>query len=133
MSESSTLFQATGKRKTSIARVILRPGTGAYHINSGRSLDDYFTNKTHRLKINKPFRITETEGRFDVYVRLDGGGMTGQADALCHGISRALLKVSSEYRKSLKKEGMLTRDSRIKERKKYGQPGARKRFQYSKR
>jgi len=133
MPEEVSKFGATGKRKTSIARVVLRPGEGKFHLNSGRDLDNYFPNRTLRLKIMKPFRVTETEGKFDVTARLDGGGTTGQADALCHGIARALLGVDVEYRKLLKKEGLLRRDSRIKERKKYGQPGARKRFQYSKR
>ena len=128
-----TRFRGTGKRKTSVARVILKPGNGKFHINRGRSIEDYFPSEALRLRILKPFRVTETEGRFDVQVRLDGGGVSGQADALRHGISRALLGVSPDYRKPLKVEGLLTRDDRIKERKKYGQPGARKRFQYSKR
>ena len=133
MSEESNQFQATGKRKTAIARVILRPGDGTFHINADRGIEIYFPSKTYRLKVLRPFRITETEGKFDVYARIDGGGVSGQADALSHGIARALLKVSLDYRQSLKQQGLLTRDSRIKERKKYGQPGARKRFQYSKR
>ena len=130
----ATNFQATGKRKSAIARVILRPGEGKFFINStGRELENYFPSKAHRIKVNTPFRITETEGQFDVYARLDGGGVAGQADALCHGIARALLGVSPDYRKLLKVQGMLTRDARIKERKKYGQRGARARYQFSKR
>ena len=134
MSQESTTFSATGKRKSAIARVILRPGEGKYFINTARrELENYFPSEAHRIKVNTAFRITETEGQFDVFVRFDGGGVAGQADALCHGIARALLHVSPDYRAPLKTKGLLTRDARIKERKKYGQPGARKRFQYSKR
>lgn len=133
MAEQDTRFRATGKRKSAIARVILIPGGGGFRINRGRAFEDYFPDETLRRRILKPFRVTETEGQFDVQCRLDGGGISGQADALRHGISRALLEVSDDYRKPLKVEGLLTRDARIKERKKYGQPGARKRYQYSKR
>lgn len=125
-------YYATGKRKTSIARVYLRPGSGQIQVNR-REFDEYFPNPIHRVTVKRPFVVTETEGKFDVYAHLNGGGISGQADALRHGISRALLVVNAELRPKLKKEGLLTRDSRIKERKKYGQPGARKRFQYSKR
>ena len=134
MSQESTNFSATGKRKSAIARVTLRPGDGKFFINSTRrELENYFPSEGHRIRVHIPFKVTECEGQFDVYARLDGGGVAGQADALCHGIARALLGVSPDYRALLKAKGMLTRDSRIKERKKYGQPGARKKFQYSKR
>lgn len=133
MPEESTRFQATGRRKTSVARVILSPGSGGFQINAGRALDDYFPDETLRRRVQKPFQVTETFGKFNVRARLNGGGVSGQADALRHGIARALLLVDPEFRRLLKKEGLLTRDARIKERKKYGQPGARKRFQYSKR
>lgn len=125
-------YYATGRRKCSVARVYLRPGSGKWTINK-RELDNYFPNPIHRRMVQKPFDVTETGGKFDVYALLDGGGVSGQAGALRHGISRALLVFNQEAREKLKKEGFLTRDSRIKERKKYGQPGARKRFQFSKR
>jgi len=131
--ETTTQFHAVGKRKTAIARVFLRPGTGEFRLNGTRPLDEFFPNEALRLRVRTPFRITETEGRFDVYARLHGGGVAGQADALKHGIAKALLAYDVNLREPLKKAGLLTRDARIKERKKYGQPGARKRFQYSKR
>jgi len=129
---AENIFQATGKRKTSIARVLLKAGTGKITINE-RELDDYFTRPTARMKVMKPFNLTETAGKVDVDINVDGGGIAGQADAICHGISRALLGFNPDLRLKLKKAGMLTRDSRIVERKKYGRRKARRRFQFSKR
>jgi small subunit ribosomal protein S9 len=125
-------YYATGKRKTSIARVWLKQGDGKITINK-RSMDDYLKRETAKMIIRQPLELTETLGKFDVFVNVRGGGMSGQAGAIKHGISKALLEVNPDFRTLLKKNGFLTRDSRIKERKKYGQPGARKRFQYSKR
>jgi small subunit ribosomal protein S9 len=125
-------WYATGKRKTSIARVWLKPGSGVYIIND-RKLEEYFPRPTLRMTLNEPFEVTETLGRYDVMANVNGGGLAGQSDAVRHGIARALLTVNPELRSALKKAGLLTRDSRIVERKKYGRPGARKRFQYSKR
>jgi len=125
-------YYATGKRKTSVARVWLKQGEGKITINK-RSIDDYLKRETAKMIIRQPLELTETLGKFDVYVNVRGGGMSGQAGAIKHGISKALLEVNSDFRSLLKKNGFLTRDSRAKERKKYGQPGARKRFQYSKR
>lgn len=125
-------FYATGKRKTAIARVWLTPGSGKVIVNKMQA-EDYFggTFKTHTLA--KPFKITETEDQFDILATLVGGGKSAQLDALTHGISRALLVVDGENRLPLKKSGLLTRDPRQKERKKYGQKGARAKFQFSKR
>ncbi len=125
-------FYATGKRKTAVARVWLTPGSGKIVVNK-MSADDYFgkTFKTH--KIEKPFKVTETFENYDVMATLAGGGKSAQVDALTHGISRALLGVDQENRSALKKSGLLTRDPRMKERKKYGQKGARAKFQFSKR
>ncbi len=125
-------FYATGKRKTSIARVWLTPGEGKIIVNR-RSLEDNFSRATSRMGILQPLRLTRTEGQYNISVNVRGGGLSGQADAIKHGISKALLEVNQSLRPTLKKAGFITRDSRIKERKKYGQPGARKRFQYSKR
>ena len=126
-------FYATGKRKTAIARVRLRPGTGEVHLND-RALDEYFGgHEALKLLIRQPFTLTETGEKFDVSARIHGGGVTAQAGALRHGISRALCVFDLELRKRLKKAGFLSRDARIKERKKYGQKGARRRFQFSKR
>ncbi|PYQ36814.1 MAG: 30S ribosomal protein S9 [Acidobacteria bacterium] len=123
---------ATGRRKTSMARVRLTPGTGAITINQ-RPLDDYFPNNVLKMIIKQPLLSVEAADKFDIYVRVAGGGASGQAGAIRHGISRALTEYNSELRKKLKKEGFLTRDPRMKERKKYGQRGARARFQFSKR
>ncbi len=125
-------YYATGKRKSAIARVWLMPGTGKVTVNQ-MDPDAYFGGifKTH--KIDKPLTITETTEQFDIYATLKGGGKSAQVDALSHGISKALLEVDSEYRLPLKKSGLLTRDPRVKERKKYGQKGARAKFQFSKR
>jgi small subunit ribosomal protein S9 len=123
---------ATGKRKTAVARVWMKDGSGVFTINN-RNFDDYFTREVLKKIIQQPLEITNQMGKFDFYITLGGGGIAGQADALKHGISRALCEFDAELRPVLKKAGFLTRDSRMKERKKYGQPGARKRFQFSKR
>jgi small subunit ribosomal protein S9 len=125
-------FNATGKRKTSIARVRMEPGEGKFLVNE-RALKEYFTRETGEMVVLQPFDITGTRNRFDVTVNVQGGGMTGQAEAIRHGISKALLLYNQEFKDALKKAGLLTRDSRIKERKKYGLRGARRRPQYSKR
>jgi len=124
--------QATGKRKTAIAQVRVRDGSGIIAIN-GRTLEDYLVRITSRMVVRQPLEVTETTDRFDVTVSVNGGGLAAQADAIRHGISRALCLINADFRPPLKRAGYLTRDDRIKERKKYGQPGARKRFQYSKR
>ena len=129
---SSVQHYGTGRRKTSTARVILRPGTGSFKVND-RTLEQYFFDETHRMLVKRPLEASDTLTKFDVIVSVDGGGMHGQAGAVQHGIARALVEFSTELRGVLKKEGFLTRDPRMKERKKYGQPGARKRFQFSKR
>jgi len=122
----------TGRRKAAVARVYLRSGSGEISVN-GRTLEDYFPNNVLRMVVRQPLQITETTDKFDVAVTVAGGGPTGQAGAVRHGISRALLEFNGELRDRLKREGLLTRDARIKERKKYGQKGARARFQFSKR
>lgn len=123
---------ATGKRKTSIARVYMKEGSGVITVNK-RNFDDYFTRDSLKMLIKQPLELAGKNEQFDFYVNVCGGGMAGQAGAVKHGISKALVEYDAELRSTLKKEGFLTRDSRIKERKKYGQPGARKRFQFSKR
>jgi small subunit ribosomal protein S9 len=123
---------ATGKRKTSVARVRLFPGTGQIVVN-GRAFDEYFTRESLRLVVRQPFDASNQVGRWDVSASLSGGGPTGQAGALRHGIARALEKTDPGFRPNLKRSGLLTRDARKKERKKYGQRGARARFQFSKR
>ena len=125
-------YYGTGRRKTSVARVYLRPGSGQVTINK-RTLEQYFGREVLRKIALQPLELTETGEQFDVYVNVHGGGLSGQAGAVRHGISRALLAADEELRPPLKKSGMLTRDPRKAERKKYGQPGARKRYQYSKR
>ena len=122
----------TGRRKTSTARVYLRPGTGAITVNK-REFDTYFPNEALQMIIRQPLRLTETTEKFDIVVNVLGGGTAGQAGAVRHGITRALMEYNADLRSSLKKAGLVTRDPRKKERKKYGQKGARKRFQYSKR
>ncbi len=124
--------QAVGRRKTSVARVILRPGSGGWSIN-GRTLDEYFPRPAHRIRIEDPLRVAESEGTFDVQVRVRGGGLTGQADAIRMGLARALSIHDEEVRAPMREGGMLTRDARKVERKKPGRPKARKRFQFSKR
>jgi small subunit ribosomal protein S9 len=130
---ASTLqYYGTGRRKSSAARVTLTPGSGNIEINR-RSFDDYFPNNVLKMIIRQPLLLTETADKFDVRVLVEGGGPSGQAGAIRHGIARALTVFNAELRKRLKKEGLLRRDSRVKERKKYGQRGARARFQFSKR
>jgi small subunit ribosomal protein S9 len=123
---------ATGKRKTAIARVRMKPGTGQVIVN-GRPMTEYFPREVLHMRIQNPFEVVGAEARWDVTARITGGGVAGQADALRHGISRALEKTDETLRPSLKTKGLLTRDARKKERKKYGQKGARARFQFSKR
>jgi len=125
-------FYGTGRRKTSIARIFLRPGTGDIQVNR-RSLNVSFPTEVLRMQIQKPLQLTETLGKYDVLATTTGGGVSGQAGALRLGIARALVKANPDLRADLKKAGLLTRDARIKERKKYGLAGARKRFQFSKR
>lgn len=125
-------FYATGRRKTSVARVWMKPGTGEIHINK-RPIDDYFGRPTSKMVVRQPLELTENMGKFDITVNVSGGGPSGQAGAIKHGITKALLAVDPELRTSLKKAGFITRDSRIKERKKYGRRGARRSFQFSKR
>lgn len=123
---------ATGKRKTSIARIWLEPGEGSFLVNE-RALKDYFGRETSEMVVLQPFDLTGTRNQFDVTVNVHGGGTTGQAEAIRHGISKALLQYNQDFKDALKKGGFLTRDSRVKERKKYGRRGARRRPQYSKR
>jgi small subunit ribosomal protein S9 len=125
-------FLGTGRRKTATARVRIKPGSGKITINK-RPFENYFPVEEHRLVVSEPFVATENADKFDVRVNVHGGGQQGQAGAVRLGIARALLEYDTELRPTLKAEGLLTRDAREKERKKYGQPGARKRFQYSKR
>ena len=122
----------TGRRKTSTARVFLRAGSGNFTVNQ-KPIDQYFFDETHRMIIKQPLQVSDALNKFDILVNVEGGGMRGQAGAVQHGIARALVEFNAELRPSLKKAGFLTRDPRMKERKKYGQPGARKRFQFSKR
>jgi len=129
---SETPFYGTGRRKTATARVFLRPGNGGVQVN-GRDLETYFPSDILRMVVRQPLVLTETAERVDVVATVEGGGYAGQAGAVRHGISRALLEFDGELRERLKSAGLLTRDPRKKERKKYGQPGARKRFQFSKR
>jgi small subunit ribosomal protein S9 len=125
-------FGATGKRKNSTARVWMEPGNGQIKVNE-RTLETYFPREAHRMLVLQPLQVTNTTGRFDIAVNVAGGGVTGQAGAVRHGIAKALLEAEPTLREALKKNGLLTRDPRVKERKKYGQKGARRRFQYSKR
>ena len=125
-------YYGTGRRKTSTARVYLRPGSGDIIINR-RPFDSYFPNEALRMIIRQPLSLTDSVGKFDILVNVDGGGTAGQAGAVRHGITRALMEFNADLRPTLKKAGLVTRDPRQKERKKYGQKGARKRFQFSKR
>ncbi len=125
-------YYGTGKRKCAIARVYLRPGNGEVTVNDV-AFDTYFPNEMLKMIIRQPLALTETADKFDIYVRVAGGGLSGQSGAIRHGLAKALLDYNKELRPRLKSVGMLTRDSRIKERKKYGQRGARRRFQFSKR
>lgn len=129
---SEVQYYGTGRRKTAQARVFLRPGSGEVTIN-GRSFEDFFPNRVLRMVVRQPLLVTETDEKFDILATVIGGGAAGQAGAMRHGISRALLEFNAELRGRLKSAGLLTRDPRKKERKKYGQKGARARFQFSKR
>jgi small subunit ribosomal protein S9 len=129
---ASIEYYATGRRKTSTARVFLRPGKGAITVNH-REFDKYFTTDALRTQVRRPLLLTETGEKFDILATVDGGGVNGQAGAVRLAVARALVEYNTELRKQLKKDGLLTSDSRIKERKKYGLAGARKRFQFSKR
>jgi len=130
--ESEKRYYGTGRRKTSVARVWLKKGEGNIQVNK-KALDDYFARETSKMIIKQPFELTDSLGQFDAYVTVKGGGLSGQAGAIRHGITKALLEFNPELRKRLKPAGLITRDSRAKERKKYGQRGARARFQFSKR
>ena len=132
MAASQERWYGTGRRKEATARVWLMPGNGKVTINK-RTIDDYFGRETSKMILKQPLELVEELGKLDVLVNVHGGGLSGQAGAIRHGISRALIVMQSDYRGTLKKVGFLTRDSRKVERKKYGQPGARKRFQFSKR
>ena len=132
MANSTPVFYGTGRRKSATARVYLRPGNGRFVVNK-RDLDEYFRRETDKMILKQPLQLVDHVDSFDIYVNVRGGGTTGQAGAIKHGISRALLNFSNDLRPELKSAGFLTRDSRIKERKKYGQKGARARFQFSKR
>jgi small subunit ribosomal protein S9 len=125
-------YYGTGRRKTSTARVYLRPGAGEVQINR-KPFERYFPNETLRMIIRQPLHLTETVNKFDILINVGGGGPAGQAGAIRHGITRALIEFNADLRTTLKQAGLITRDPRIKERKKYGQKGARKRFQFSKR
>jgi len=125
-------YYGTGRRKSSTARVYLRPGAGEVQVNR-KPFDRYFPNETLRMIIRQPLQLTETTSKFDILINVSGGGPSGQAGAIRHGITRALLEYNADLRPALKQAGLVTRDPRIKERKKYGQKGARKRFQFSKR
>ncbi|MDY0290722.1 MAG: 30S ribosomal protein S9 [Desulfuromonadaceae bacterium] len=125
-------FSATGKRKTSVARVRMKPGSGSIVVNT-QDYNDYFGRETSKMVIRQPLELTDTLGKYDVLVNVRGGGPSGQAGAIKHGITKALLEIDAELRPVLKKAGFITRDSRIKERKKYGRAAARRSFQFSKR
>jgi small subunit ribosomal protein S9 len=125
-------YNATGKRKSSIAQVFIKQGTGNIVINK-KPLNQYFPYETMKMVVQQPLNVVGVNGKYDITVRVKGGGFSGQASAIRHGISRALIAANSDFRGKLKKEGLLTRDPRVVERKKYGQKGARKRFQFSKR
>ena len=132
MAEAAPIFTATGRRKSAVARVRLTHGNGTVTVN-GRRMENYFPREVLCIRVNGAFEAASVEGRYDVTAKVHGGGVAGQADALRHGIARALEKMDDNLRAALKKNGMLTRDARKKERKKYGQKGARARFQFSKR
>lgn len=129
---AETKYYATGKRKTAVARVWLKPGSGNITVNK-QNPEEYFGDSLIRKKLDKPFVLTETEAKYDIVATMKGGGKSAQSDAMRHGIAKALLEVNPEFRAMMKKAGLLTRDPRSKERKKYGQKGARARFQFSKR
>jgi small subunit ribosomal protein S9 len=125
-------FYSTGRRKTAVARVWMMPGSGKILVNN-RDVEDYFGRATSRMVLRQPLELTETMGRYDIYITVRGGGLSGQATAIRHGITRSLMQINDAFRPPLKRAGYVTRDSRQKERKKYGQRGARARFQFSKR
>ena len=129
---SQVQYYGTGRRKTSTARVFLRPGSGTIQVN-GRKFEEHFFDEMHQMVVRQPLELSETTDKFDILITVHGGGVTGQAGAARHGISRALAEFNPEFRPALKKAGFLRRDPRMKERKKPGQPGARKHFQFSKR
>jgi small subunit ribosomal protein S9 len=130
--EKENIYYATGKRKTAIARTWLTPGSGKITVNN-QPVEEYFPLETSRMELGKPFSLTDTVGTFDVKANVTGGGISGQTGALRHGITKALILINPDYRLALKKAGYVKRDPRVKERKKYGQKGARARFQFSKR
>jgi small subunit ribosomal protein S9 len=130
--DKENVYYATGKRKSAIARTWLMPGNGEITVND-RPMDDYFTVEVVKTIVKQPLVLTNTQGSFDVKTRVTGGGFSGQAGAIRHGITKALISANPEFRKALKKVGYVRRDARVKERKKYGQKGARARFQFSKR
>jgi len=130
--QTENMIQAVGRRKTAVARVILRPGKGEWSVN-GRALAEYLPRPSYQQSVEGPLKVTEMEGQFDITVRVNGGGLTGQADAIRLGLARALVEHDEEARPALRAHGMLTRDARKVERKKPGRPKARKRFQFSKR
>ncbi len=132
METTEIQYGGTGRRKTSIARVILKPGKGAININK-QPLNKYFPSETMKMIVKQPLDSVAVTGKYDVTVKVHGGGISGQAGAIRHGIARALVLLNPDFREKLKKDGLMTRDPRAKERKKYGQKGARKRFQFSKR
>ncbi len=132
VAEELQKIQTVGRRKTSVARILLRPGEGEWTIN-GRPLAEYFPRKAHQMRVEEPLLVTELEGRFDIRIRVKGGGLTGQADAIRMGVARALVAYDEEQRPNPRSKGLLTRDPRKVERKKPGRPKARKRFQFSKR
>lgn len=132
MQTTEIKYSATGRRKKSTAQVVLKPGKGDININK-KSLDKYFSSETMKMIVKQPLDTVAVTGKYDVLVKVNGGGTSGQAGAIRHGIAKALVQLNSDFRGKLKKEGLMTRDSRVKERKKYGQKGARKRFQFSKR
>jgi len=129
---AENLARGTGRRKTSVARVYLREGSGKITVN-GRGIDEYFASPVHAFICRQPFAVTDTDGKYDVLVNVRGGGLTGQAGAIRHGLSRALVQHDETNLPSLRANGFMTRDPRMVERKKYGQPGARRKFQFSKR
>ena len=129
---ATNLGYGTGRRKSSVARVYLREGSGTVTIN-GRDFDNYFPNQDHRYVCQQPLDVTDNTGKFDVYINVSGGGLSGQAGAIRHGLSRALVAYDETNHSALRANGFMTRDARAVERKKYGQPGARKKFQFSKR
>ena len=132
MMMAETKFYATGKRKSSVARVFLKPGSGNIVVNQ-KSIDEYFGRETSKMVIRQPLELTNNVGKFDIFVNVCGGGPSGQAGAIKHGITKALMEADADLRGALKKAGFITRDSRIKERKKYGKRSARRSFQFSKR